>query len=79
MEPDGLLTFSSFAFGDEVARHTVRIDADVGADAIRCTMALAASQLARFFWMVDGEAFGVKQDANGFLRPYRPGTVVIMR
>ena len=79
VEPDGLLTFSSFAFGDEVARHTVRIDADVGADAIRCTMALAASQLARFFWMVDGEAFGVKQDANGFLRPYRPGTVLIMR
>jgi len=79
VEPDGLLTFSSFAFGDDVARRAVRIDADIGADAIRCTTALAASQLARFFWMVDGEAVGVKQDANGFLRPYRPGTVLIMR
>ena len=79
VEPDGLLTFSSFAFGDDVARRAVRIDADVGADAIRCTTALVASQLARFFWMVDGEAVGVKQDANGFLRPYRPGTVLIMR
>ena len=79
VEANGLLAFSSFAFDDAVARHAVRIDAAVGTGAVRCTTPLTRLQLSRFFWIVDGEIAEVKQDENGFLRPYWPGTAFFLR